>query len=154
MLRVVKEKVSDEHNGCMFRGTVMTDAERAAINAFQAVFPLKRSQICFFHHSQSVWRKTQALGLAGQYNEDAEFALKIRSLSALAFLPEHEVEECLREVAGSLPDEALPLVDYFESTYIGRNVAGTVLIQIYILSCLTVVNYLTYLNIREYRYVV
>ena len=124
MLQVVREKVTEEHPGCLFYGTVMTDAERAAINAFQAVFPLKRPQICFFHHSQSVWRKTQNLGLSGQYNEDAEFALKVRTLSAIAFLPEHEVEEGLREVAGSLPDEALPLVDYFQSTYIGRDVAG------------------------------
>ena len=124
MLRVVKEKVTEEHDGCMFHGTVMTDAERASINAFQAVFPLKRPQICFFHHSQSVWRKTQNLGLAGRYNEDAEFALQVRTLAAVAFLPHHEVEEGIEEVARGLPDEALPLVDYFQSTYIGRDVAG------------------------------
>ena len=51
MLRVVKEKVTEEHDGCMFHGTVMTDAERASINTFQAVFPLKSPQICFFHNS-------------------------------------------------------------------------------------------------------
>ena len=124
MLRVVREKVAEEHPGCAFRGTVMMDAERAAMNAFKEVFPMKRTQICFFHHSQSVWRKTQSLGLAGRYNEDAEFALKVRTLSALAFLPEEEVEDGLREVAESLPDEAVPLLDYFQSTYIGREVAG------------------------------
>ena len=44
-------------------------------------------------------------------------------LPALAFLPPFEVPNAFREVAEELNNE-VDLLDYFESTYIGRDVAG------------------------------
>lgn len=48
----------------------------------------------------------------------------MRALPALAFVPPDEVVEALHEVAAHLPDEAADVVDYFEATYVGRDVAG------------------------------
>lgn len=36
---------------------IMTDFERAAINAFQNAFPNAEYRGCFFHFCQSLWRK-------------------------------------------------------------------------------------------------
>ena len=41
-------------------------------------------------------------------------------LAAMAFLPPQEVADTLPEVADHLGDGAVDLVDYFESTYVGR----------------------------------
>jgi len=42
--------------------TVMTDFERASIKAINSVFPTTRIVGCWFHSSQSLWRKIQELG--------------------------------------------------------------------------------------------
>jgi len=42
--------------------TVMTDFERASINAVHSVFPTTRIVGCWFHLSQCIWRKIQELG--------------------------------------------------------------------------------------------
>lgn len=47
--------------------TVMTDFERASINAIHTVFPTARVVGCWFHSSQSVWRKIQELGKILEY---------------------------------------------------------------------------------------
>ena len=60
-------------------GTVMTDLERAAMNAIQEIFPEKLQSTCFFHLSQNVWKKVQNVGLQQRYADDADFALKVRS---------------------------------------------------------------------------
>ena len=40
-------------------------------------------------------------------------------LAALAFVPVHEIVESFEHLADSMPDEAQPITDYFEDTYIG-----------------------------------
>ena len=61
---------------------VLVNFERSAINAFQ-----NRNievQGCFYHPSANIWKHTQHLGLSQRYNQEEEFALQIRMLSALA----------------------------------------------------------------------
>lgn len=100
--------------------TVMCDFELAPINAFKHVYPNAEIHGCLFHLSQNIFRKTQELGLQQRYAEDANFALKIKMLPALAFVPAQHVSnyfECLIE---NFPMEAIPISDYFEDNYIGR----------------------------------
>ena len=64
------------------------DFEHAMINAIEEVFKDSVSiQLCYYHLSQSVWRKVQNLGLATKYKEDKEFRHSVRMINALAFLP-------------------------------------------------------------------
>ncbi|XP_035231949.1 uncharacterized protein LOC118203773 [Stegodyphus dumicola] len=85
--------------------TVMTDFEKAAINAFKNSFPNIIQRGCFFFHlSQCVYRKIQSAGLQSKY--DPNFVLEISQLAALAFVPTSDVIE--------------PIINYFEDTWIGR----------------------------------
>ena len=106
---------------------ILLDFERGAMNAFSERFPNAIVSGCFFHLSQSVIRKVSELGLKTTYETDEEFSMLVRSLPALAFVPEEEVEERFEEVAAAFPDEPAVnnLISYFESTYVrGPRLAG------------------------------
>ena len=75
--------------------TIMIDFEKAAINALKAVFPATLQRGCFFHFCQNLYRSITGHGLKEKYENDPEFALKIRMLSALAFVPTHKVEQSI-----------------------------------------------------------
>lgn len=102
--------------------TIMTDFEMAMVSAVSSEFPLSTHRGCFFHLCQCIWRKTQSSGLKEQYETNAEFALRLRMLSSLAFVPVDEVTRAFDILIDGnvLPDEAQPLIDYFEDTWIGR----------------------------------
>ncbi|XP_035207656.1 uncharacterized protein LOC118182424 [Stegodyphus dumicola] len=89
--------------------TVMTDFEKAAINAFKNSFPNIIQRGCFFHLSlsQCVYRKVQSAGLQSKYETDPNFVLEISQLAALAFVPTSDVIE--------------PIINYFEDTWINLN---------------------------------
>ncbi|KAL4148485.1 hypothetical protein QTP88_002717 [Uroleucon formosanum] len=64
------------------------DFEHAMIKAIEEVFEDSVSiHLCYYHLSQSVWRKVQNLGLATKYTKDKEFRYSVRMINALAFLP-------------------------------------------------------------------
>lgn len=75
---------------------------------------------CFFHLCQSIWRHLQGLGLQQQYTNDVDFALGVRLVLALAFIPLHDLEEAFEVVTENFPQAATALLDYFEDTYLGR----------------------------------
>jgi len=112
--------------------SVMTDFERAAINGFQAVFSNAESRGCFFHFSQAIYRKIQSepdIKMKYEDESNLEFALHIRELAALAFVPPGDVilsfdilldSDFYRENQELLT----PLLDYFEATWLGRPTRG------------------------------
>lgn len=107
-----------EANGCD-PSLVIIDFERSVELAMHAVFgPHVQIQYCFYHLTQSTWRKIQALGLAHQYQTDDEFRIFCGQLDALAFLPPDEVLEGMQHLKDTMPDAAIPLVEYFDQTYV------------------------------------
>lgn len=107
---------------------IMTDFERASINAFRRVFPNSDQRGCFFHFTQCIYRCVQSNGLQQLYTSDAEFALKIRMLCAIAFVPVSNVVSYFEHLIEStnFPEEAQPVLDYFEDNWIGRLNRGSV----------------------------
>jgi hypothetical protein len=49
------------------------DFEIAPILAVKKKFPTTRINLCFFHFSQSLWRKIQNGGFVKSYKENAKF---------------------------------------------------------------------------------
>ena len=100
--------------------TVTMDFEIAAMTAVNETFPGVVKNGCFYHLSQNVYRKVQTAGLQERYRMDEDLAVKIRMLPALAFVPPRDVVESFETLQENAPDEMMPLIDYFEDTYIGR----------------------------------
>ncbi|KAG7178089.1 hypothetical protein Hamer_G003854 [Homarus americanus] len=67
------------------------------------------------HHAS-----VQSEELPGQYQVDADFALNIRMLPALAFIPHGEVVDAFNTLQENMQPKANPVIEYFEDTYIGR----------------------------------
>ncbi|XP_077297552.1 aminopeptidase N-like [Arctopsyche grandis] len=113
---------------------VMMDFERAAINAVQNQWPNAQVTGCFFHLSQSIYRKIQELGLT-EFYDNQENAIKFKMVLALAFVPPENVVESWEELLQILNPwlleqerEIQQKVDdfliYFEVNYIGKIIAN------------------------------
>ena len=68
------------------------DFEAALWAAVRNCFPGSSIHGCVFHWTQSVWRKTQGLGLQQAYQEDERTHRLIRLLLALPFLPQEHIQ--------------------------------------------------------------
>jgi len=105
--------------------SIMSDFEQASINAFHEAFPAARQRGCFFHFSQCVWKHIQQHpSIAEEYRANPDFALNMKMLAALAFLPPATVAngyDTLVESAFFEENEIIlrPFLNYFESTWIG-----------------------------------
>ena len=99
--------------------SITTDFEHAALNAFRSRFPGARLQGCYFHLSQNIFKHVQHAGLQERYSTDLDFALEVRKLAALAFVPPGDVVDYFELLQDSFPVEAEPVIDYFEVNYIG-----------------------------------
>ncbi|KAL3885419.1 hypothetical protein ACJMK2_025482 [Sinanodonta woodiana] len=75
---------------------------------------------------QCLYRNIQSNGLQHHYENDADFAMQMRHLTSLAFVPAEDVvlafEELLSRV--DFPLESQPVLDYFEDAWIGRPIRG------------------------------
>lgn len=105
--------------------TILSDFERSAINAFKGEFPNAVFTGCFFHFQQCIWRRVQQIeGMVSRYSEDVEFALQVRHLASLAFVPVPDVVRAFEALTDSdyYEQNAIlaPLVYYFENNWIGR----------------------------------
>ncbi|ODM88747.1 hypothetical protein Ocin01_17935 [Orchesella cincta] len=109
--------------------SVTTDYEKAAKNAFKSVFPNATQSGCLFHFGQCFWRKIQQLkDVSSKYVTDPDFALQVKCLTALAFVPPPSVKDAFEiliadEFYSSSRDMEC-LVDYVEDNWIGGNRRG------------------------------
>ncbi|XP_069474256.1 uncharacterized protein [Ambystoma mexicanum] len=105
--------------------TIIMDYESAQIGGFSTVYRETRVQGCFFHFTQSVWRKIQKLGLGTKYTEDSCYQFNIKKLFALAFVQENYVIDFYEHLIDSdyyknHEEDNTNLLDYFENTWIGQ----------------------------------
>ena len=98
---------------------IMADFEKAAINALESKFLIVVTG-CFFHLSQNIYRKIQSAGFTNLYIENADFALHMKMLPSLAFVPESQVIRYFDLLMQEFPTSAIKIVEYLEATYIGR----------------------------------
>ena len=71
-----------------------------------------------------MWKRIQQSGLQERYINDPEFALHLRMISALAFLPPNDVQNSFDQLAALIRNQygndADGVLDYFEDNYVGR----------------------------------
>ena len=102
----------------------MSDFESGLIACIRHQFPNSQHKGCLFHHTQSIWRHVQMVGLQMQYNEDPEVKKFVRMLMAIAFLPVTVVRPAFISLRTSMICRQNPaldqLADYYERTWFGQ----------------------------------
>nr|XP_042913287.1 uncharacterized protein LOC122273274 [Parasteatoda tepidariorum] len=89
------------YNGYIFNPEcAMMDFEAGAMNALQEVIPWIVIKGCYFHFSQSIWRKVQALGLVSDYINCEDTRRWIRRLSVL---PVHQIGDAFLAITRDAP---------------------------------------------------
>ena len=63
------------------------DFEQGAIKSFAEEFPGIVVKGCYFHFTQSIWRKIQEIGLVTVYKEDKTIRNWLQKFKSLAFVP-------------------------------------------------------------------
>ena len=106
----------------------LSDYEQGAYNAVLDVFNLTCVRIgeegCFFHLCKRLDFQVKRLGLMTKYQTDDDFKLRVKMLSALAFVPVSDIVANFEFLAITFLNDELPLLSYFESTRIGQAVGG------------------------------
>ena len=79
---------------------------------------------CFYHLCSNMWKRIQQSGLQERYINDPEFALHLRMISALEFVPPNDVQNSFGQLAALIRNRYGNAVDrvfdYFEDNYVGR----------------------------------
>ena len=60
---------------------------------------------CFYHLCFNVWKRIQQSGLQERYINDPEFALHLRMISALTFLPPNDVQNSFDQLAALIRNQ-------------------------------------------------
>ncbi|CAK9298198.1 unnamed protein product [Gordionus sp. m RMFG-2023] len=77
---------------------------------------------CFFHYSQALWRKCQALGLVRDYLNDSHVHIVVRRMTTLPFCKEEhlaEVRLSCYSMATNNPS-LLRFMEYMDHTWLGE----------------------------------
>ena len=102
---------------------IVMNFERAALNSVHQLYSNTVLKGCFYHLSSNMWKHIQNLGLQNHYQDDENFVLWLRILSAVTFVPPNDViryfELLIDKIRNNFNDECDYLIDYFEDTYIG-----------------------------------
>ena len=99
--------------------TIVTDFEQDCITAVSTTLGQHvHIQGCFYHLTQSTWRKIQELGLITRYRSEEDVKLFCGMIDGLAFLPTSDVSAGFDYLREHTPEGLEPLIDYFSSTYV------------------------------------
>ena len=78
-----------------------------------------------FHFGQCIWRKLQSDGFSQRYRDEPDFALVVKRLLALAFVPMDDVIEVFETLTTDPVYREIEVIcDYIEDNFIGRQRRG------------------------------
>ena len=104
--------------------SIMTDFEKAALNAIRKNFQETSLQGCYFHLASNLWKHVVNEGLKVFYCENKEFRMNFKYVKALAFIPVKDVPFAFTKIKEIATEAFFPILNYFEGTYIGQPVKG------------------------------
>ena len=104
---------------------ITIDFEKSVINCVSNIFPSTKIQGCYFHFSQSVWRKVQGLGLVKEYKTQESVRKWVKRIAALPFVPEDRISDVFIYNMENAPDvaQAQEFHDYMVETWLDENEA-------------------------------
>jgi hypothetical protein len=126
MIKKLKERVF-QVSGLHFNpAQVIVDFEILLKSAIETELPLALVKGCYFHFTQSIWRKVSKLGLAVPYKTDRKVFEFVRRLLSMAYLPTAFVRQNFNLVHASNTVRRLviqypvlgDLIRYFDLNYI------------------------------------
>ena len=97
-----------------------TDFEKAILNAVQLIFNGVRLLGCYFHYTQNLGRNVQMKELIQYYSSSLEFHLSFNKFKALAFVLTKDASKAFDLIKNDCPVEFSPMLEYFETWYIGH----------------------------------
>ena len=106
--------------------TVSCDYEKAIHKAVISTFGnYIHIQGCFYHLTQSTWRKVQGEGLASDYKDNEENKLFCGMIDGTAFLPVEKVKEGIAYLYTIVPKGFFNIIDYFDRCYVSGKYQST-----------------------------
>ena len=109
----------------------MTDFQSSMLSALRQIY-LGIPQVgCLFHLAKNVFRRVQDIGLQQNYLTDPLFRGNIRIIPALSSVPVHDVILAFDELCNHCSIDEQPVLDYFETNYIGELRRGRRLLPIF-----------------------
>ena len=126
MMREIKQRVLQVSGQHLNPTRVVTDFEVSLISAIETEFPQSTVKGCYFHFTQSVWRRVVELGLAVPFKRDKALSNFVRKLMSLAYLPTAVVGQNFQLIHGCRTIRRLvrrypavgELIRYFYRNYI------------------------------------
>ncbi len=99
---------------------IMSDFEKAILNACNEIFPAVPTTGCFFHLGQAIYRKVQEVGLQQRYNDDEDDTIRTYThmILALAHVPIADVPRMFQVLVDDSPHELDEVLKYFDKTYV------------------------------------
>jgi len=92
----------------------------AAISAIKEAFPHVNVHGCYYHLTKNFREKMGDIGMISNYNNDANFSVMVEMIISLAFVPIEDLDVAIDLLSDDLPDDIVPLLEWFEEYYIGR----------------------------------
>ena len=100
--------------------SVMSDYERALMNAVEKTWPTTTRRGCFFHHKQALWKKMQHHDLVPEYNvENSPVRKAFQMIGAIAFVDLGDVQDTWALLKPTVPPEMEFFAHYYERTWVG-----------------------------------
>ena len=99
---------------------ISCDFEQAAIMAMKECFPDVKIQGCYYHLAHNVHKHLKQIGLQVLYNNNSNFALSAKMITALCFVPVSQLDNYIDALSEDLPLELHSLLNWFEDHYVGR----------------------------------
>ncbi|XP_068222825.1 uncharacterized protein [Palaemon carinicauda] len=115
MLEIIKEKVPNARPNI-----INCDFEHAILTTMKDGFPNVQIRGCLFHLLQNLIKQNESMGHMISYNTNADFALQVKMILALKYVPLNNPDRHVEALASHLREELVPLLNWFEDNYIGR----------------------------------
>ena len=98
--------------------SVLSDFEQALI---RLNFPTAQHRGCYYHYSQAIWQKVQALGVWEEYKAEDEILKSfVQKTAAICFIPPAYIRVAWQGLQYEAPDidRIDDFVEYFDRTWI------------------------------------